>query len=38
MILILIRLVDIMNAVLPEEAQEELPTGFNVVGHVGELQ
>ncbi|MCJ1448356.1 MAG: tRNA(m(1)G37)methyltransferase [Stictis urceolatum] len=29
--------IDIMNAVLPEEAQEELPTGFNVAGHVAHL-
>ncbi|KAL8795524.1 MAG: hypothetical protein Q9195_001945 [Heterodermia aff. obscurata] len=26
---------DIMTAILPEEDQDELPTGFNIVGHVG---
>ena len=24
-----------MTAILPEEEQEELPTGFTIVGHVG---
>lgn len=26
---------EIMNAVLPEDEQEELPTGFSCVGHIG---
>lgn len=26
---------DIMGAVLPEDEQEELPTGFSCVGHIG---
>ena len=26
---------DIMTAILPEAEQDELPTGFSVVGHVG---
>lgn len=26
---------EIMGAVLPEDEQEELPTGFSCVGHIG---
>lgn len=26
---------DIMTALLPEDAQEEIPVGFAIVGHVG---
>jgi len=26
---------DIMSAILPEDDQDELPTGFSVVGHIG---
>lgn len=26
---------DIMSAILPEEEQDEFPTGFSIVGHVG---
>ena len=28
---------DIMDAILPEEEQEDYPTGFSIVGHVGTL-
>ncbi|MCJ1246188.1 tRNA(m(1)G37)methyltransferase [Trapelia coarctata] len=28
---------DIMSAILPEEGQDELPTGFSVVGHIAHL-
>ena len=31
----LIAVDDIMTAILPEEDQDELPVGFNIVGHVG---
>lgn len=27
--------VDIMKSVLPEEAQDEIPVGFAIVGHIG---
>lgn len=27
--------VDIMESVLPEDAQDEIPVGFTIVGHVG---
>ena len=26
-----------MSAILPEEEQDEYPTGFSIVGHVGTL-
>ena len=26
-----------MGAILPEEDQDDLPTGFSIVGHVGML-
>lgn len=26
---------EIMSAVLPEDEQEELPTGFSCIGHIG---
>ena len=26
---------DIMSAILPENDQDEIPTGFSIVGHVG---
>ena len=26
---------DIMDAIIPEGEQDELPTGFSIVGHVG---
>ena len=26
---------DIMSAILPEAEQDEFPTGFSIVGHVG---
>ena len=28
---------DIMTAIMPEEEQDDLPTGFTIVGHVGML-
>ena len=28
---------DIMDAIIPEGEQDELPTGFNIVGHVGRV-
>ena len=28
---------EIMSAILPEDEQDELPTGFSIVGHVGKL-
>jgi hypothetical protein len=28
--------VDVMKSVLPEELHDEVPVGFNTVGHVGE--
>ena len=28
---------DILAATLPEDLQDELPTGFNPVGHIGEI-
>ena len=28
---------DIMTAILPEEDQGEVPTGFSIVGHIGQL-
>ena len=28
---------EIMSAILPEGQQDELPTGFSIVGHVGRL-
>lgn len=28
---------DIMNAILPEDEQDEIPSGFNIVGHVAHL-
>lgn len=27
---------DIMTSLLPEDAQQEIPVGFAIVGHVGE--
>ena len=26
---------DIMSAILPEDEQDEFPSGFSIVGHVG---
>jgi tRNA (guanine37-N1)-methyltransferase len=26
---------DIMTSLLPEDAQEEIPVGFSIVGHIG---
>lgn len=28
---------DIMSAILPESEQDDLPTGFSIVGHIGAL-
>ena len=27
--------VDILSAILPEDEQDEMPTGYSIVGHVG---
>jgi tRNA (guanine37-N1)-methyltransferase len=27
---------DIMNAILPEDSMDEIPSGFQLVGHVGQ--
>jgi hypothetical protein len=32
---VLTDIVDIMTSILPEEAHEEIPVGFAVVGHIG---
>ena len=29
--------VDILTSVLPEDEQDELPTGYSIVGHVGTI-
>jgi hypothetical protein len=37
-ILIFVTLDDIMNAILPENDVEELPSGFQLVGHIGKCK
>ena len=37
-VLVLICADDIISSILPESVDDEIPTGFSVVGHIGESE